>query len=212
MASLKEPAPPLGRSDSQQQQYGQNPYAYANNQRPCDHFRYHDHGPGLYGLTVEEIKTIQECRTDANWKYAMPSAAVAGLATHLAVKGGYLRSNPRFGSFFKVTAAALLGNVLGRYLYTRFGGCQEKLAKLNTPIGETARKLNEAGVRLPPYMIVAGAETHPWARNPWESWRGDTRGYGAGYRYFPGQADQFGPQPTGETAAEDAAKGPKNKF
>ena len=59
--------------------------------------------------------------------------------------------------FWYIAAMSVLGNLTGRMAYTAFGNCQDKMAKLpaNSAIGETARALNAAGVRLPPYMIGA---------------------------------------------------------
>lgn len=166
-----------------------------------DRFHYHHHGPGLHGLSIEEIKAIQECRSDATWKYALPGAVIAALSTGLAIKQGYLSSNR---AILKTVFAAFFGNIAGRGIYIKFGDCQNRLAKLNTPIGETARKLNEAGVKLPPYMIVAGAEPDMWNFGPWASWRnqdGRGSGFGSGYRYNPGFP------PAGSQAPENAGAG-----
>lgn len=155
--------------------------------RPGGHeLHYHHHGPGIMGLSVEELKVIQECRSDANWKYAIPGASIAALLVVAGMNRGVI--SPR-GTFFKATGAAVFGNFLGRWAYSSFGNCQDKLAKLqNSHIGETARKLNEAGVRLPPYLIVAGSEG-PFSFSFMSPWR--NRGYGAGYRYFDPQTNEY---------------------
>ena len=175
-------------TDQQQRNYDStfnNQNSYENRPNGSG-LQYYDHGRGIVGLSVEELKVIQECRSDANWKYALPGAAIAMGLVLAGMKQGAL--SPR-GVFFKATGAAVFGNFLGRWTYSSFGNCQDKLAKLqNSHIGDTARKLNEAGVRLPPYLIVSGSGgpfSFAWM-SPWHN-----RGYGSGYRYYDPTAQEY---------------------
>ncbi|OQV22276.1 hypothetical protein BV898_03779 [Hypsibius exemplaris] len=161
---------------------------------------YHHHGPGLWGLSVDEIKVIRDCSRDAHWKWAVPGTILGGAAAYFgtiqsvwganaaAAAPPGVRGMRGWWQFWLVTASMLLGNLSGRALYNTLGNCQDKMAALpaDSTIGQTARELNKAGIRLPPYMIVAGAETGPWSYwgNMWHANQGgNCRGYGSGYRY-----------------------------
>ena len=83
---------------------------------------------------------------------------MAGLLAYYSTNRGMFRAGTpigMWGRFFYIAASSLFGNLMGRLAYTAFGNCQEKMANLpaNSAIGETARQLNAAGIRLPPYMI-----------------------------------------------------------
>jgi Ovarian carcinoma immunoreactive antigen (OCIA) len=168
------------------------------NSRHPQGFYYHHHSPGILGLSVEEIKVIRECSNDANWKFAMPAAAMAAILTYFASRRTLVSPAVRsWTTFWTVSVAAVFGNFAGRLAYTTFGNCQDKMAALpqHSHIGETARKLNAAGVRLPPYLIVAGAEWGPWSGwqgNPWQS-----SGFASGYRF--GEQPQMGFSPKSVT-------------
>ena len=81
------------------------------------------------------------CFRESFYQRSLPFAAAGALLTHLAVKQGYLRASPKYGSLPKVMGIAVAGFMLGKMSY--FGKCQEKFLRLpDSRVADAIRKRN----------------------------------------------------------------------
>lgn len=90
-------------------------------------------------LSKEEKEVFRECNRESLYYRCLPFAFVGMAATHMAVRKGILTSHPLWGSSLKMTGAAFLGWVIGKFSYRKV--CEEKfLALENSAIGDVIRK------------------------------------------------------------------------
>uniref|UniRef100_T1IRH9 OCIA domain-containing protein n=1 Tax=Strigamia maritima TaxID=126957 RepID=T1IRH9_STRMM len=117
--------------------HAENPSSTVPHEPPTAH-------PQKIRLTPEEIKVLRECNRESFYFRCVPFSTVAMASVHFAVKSGYLRPNPRWGSAFKVMTAGFIGYIVGKFSYQQ--KCVEKIMQLpNSHLGEALRKKQERG-------------------------------------------------------------------
>jgi len=75
-------------------------------------------------LTPEERRVLNECNQESFFKRSMPATLLAGLATSIAGKQGYLKPNSRYGMGPKIALASILGYFVGKVSYVNV--CADK--------------------------------------------------------------------------------------
>ncbi|EEZ99819.1 OCIA domain-containing protein 1 [Tribolium castaneum] len=124
-----------------------------------------------YKFSPEEVRVIKECNRESFYQRCLPLGAILGVSTYYGVKAGYLRGNPRFGAFPKVTVSVIVGYFLGKFSYQT--KCAEKLMQLpNSQIGEMLRRRRQGtfqeslepgfgpGMSLGPFSGISSSDTY----------------------------------------------------
>ncbi|XP_044271777.1 OCIA domain-containing protein 1 [Tribolium madens] len=124
-----------------------------------------------YKFSPEEVRVIKECNRESFYQRCLPLGAILGVSTYYGVKTGYLRGNPRFGAFPKVTVSVIVGYFLGKFSYQ--SKCAEKLMQLpNSQIGEMLRRRRQGtfqeslepgfgpGMSLGPFSGISSSDTY----------------------------------------------------
>ncbi|XP_054719979.1 OCIA domain-containing protein 1-like [Uloborus diversus] len=90
-------------------------------------------------LTPEEVRVLQECNKESFYYRCLPFAMVGMAGTFFAVRNGYLSSHPKWGPSLKMTGAAFVGWILGKFSYRKI--CEEKFLHVkNGQIANAIRK------------------------------------------------------------------------
>lgn len=129
------------------------------------------YGGGVLSLPIEEIKGLQQCTSDCNWKWAMPASAAAVSIVALGGLTGLLRISGLINLAFKMGLAAVPANLFGRWAYMRYGDCEKHLpavsnlrpqptgANINTKLADMAGYYLPFSTNVAPYPGPAVAET-----------------------------------------------------
>ncbi|KAF9807661.1 hypothetical protein SFRURICE_008874 [Spodoptera frugiperda] len=108
--------------------------------------------PSEYKFTPDELRVLGECNKESFFQRSLPLGTTFGLAAYYAAQKGYLKPNPRFGPFPKVTLAVVVGYFIGKMSYQQ--ACAEKLMALpGSYIGQLLRERKSGKV------IVGGSRS-----------------------------------------------------
>lgn len=99
----------------------------------------HHHGAPRFRFSQEEMRVLRECNRESFYFRCIPIGTTAMLLAHYAVKAGYLRGSPKYGSLWKVLGAGFIGYFVGKYSYR--SKCEEKIMQLpNSQLAEALRR------------------------------------------------------------------------
>ncbi|GAB6027129.1 hypothetical protein CHUAL_013891 [Chamberlinius hualienensis] len=92
-----------------------------------------------FQFSPDELRTLQECNRESFYQRSLPVSAASAIAAHFAVRAGYLRGSPKYGSLWKVLVFGGLGYFVGKVSYR--DKCAEKLMRLpGSKLGEALRR------------------------------------------------------------------------
>lgn len=88
---------------------------------PSEYDLRYRYGGGVLQLPIEEIKALQQCSWDCDYKWALPAAVMGAGAVAAGGMTGLLRISGPFNLAFKMGLGAVPGSFVGRWAYMRYG-------------------------------------------------------------------------------------------
>ncbi|KAF2357153.1 Ovarian carcinoma immunoreactive antigen [Trinorchestia longiramus] len=100
--------------------------------------------PTTYKFSAEEMRVLKECGRESLLFRSIPFATVTSCLTYYGLAKGYLKTNPTFGFFPKVTFAAIVGYFVGKLSYQK--QCADMVLQLpNSKLADAIRKSRGLG-------------------------------------------------------------------